>query len=98
MTRAEQENRNVKLVKRLTQELLEVAQETHPITFCTLLSSILANVVSALPDYYWKEMTQSKACPTPGCSCHIGVDATMKAIDILRREHRVIMKKRAVKN
>ena len=85
-------------VKKLTCELVEIAQDTHPVTFRTIFCAVLANVSAALPEEYWQGMMKSSECDIPGCDCHVGADAAMSALNFLRHEHAMIMKKRSVKN
>jgi hypothetical protein len=94
MTSKQQE----KEVRRLTSELLSVAEKSHPMDFAAFCGALLANVSGALPTCYWATMMKITPCDIPGCNCHVLAAKTMEALNLLREDHRITLAKQAEKN
>ena len=87
-----------KEVRRLTREMLAIAEKSHPLDFGAFCGALLANVSGALPGPYWAKMMAVTPCDVPGCDCHVLAAKTMEALNLLREDHRKTLTRRAVRN
>ena len=87
-----------KEIRRLTREMLAVAEKSHPLDFQAFMGAIMANVSGALPRPYWDRMMKTFPCETAGCHCHVLAAKTMEVMNLLREDHRITLTKRAGKN
>jgi len=87
-----------KEIRRLTREMLNVAEKSHPLDFGAFCGALLANVSGALPDPYWNKMMNIGPCDVPDCDCHILGSKTMEVLNLLRKDHQKTLTERNQKN
>jgi len=86
-------------MRRAVAVLINMAENTTPRDFRSMLGATVANVVGALPDWYWKQMMMpAPPCQTPGCNCQDLANKFMEEMDVMRTDHIHTIAKRATSN
>lgn len=60
-------------LKGIYKDLLLLAKENDPQTFCAAFMGTVANVIGNLPKEYFEQMVKVEPCGRVGCDCHLGL-------------------------